>query len=153
MKTREKRLTELLSRDDVRGRIIHDLGMFDFYLNILLGMYFVPSPRTLNFISLISEKLSCFEKMAVLKELPYHKKYGSLEFITFVEKLRRLRNHLAHRHFVSENDRLLRDPVIRKWLIGYPAAYDAAYKRAMNQMRRLSNTKEFSSWYRREAIT
>ena len=138
-----KEIASLLSNDEVRGRIIGDAAFFDLLLMIVIGLYFTPDDRIMQFYDLIGERLSFNDKIEILKRIDFKKRYKSLECISTLQRVKRLRNLVAHKHFVPQDDKLLLDNELVKMLSDYPESYEREVKLAKQRLHRLANTKEF----------
>lgn len=145
-----KELSELLNRDDVRSKIIKDAAFFDQFMTIMIGMYFCSSERTIEFYMLIGDRLSFNDKVTILNKIQYEKKYKSLECLNTLKKVQRLRNLLAHNHYILHFDKIFRDKELIEFVSGYPESYDKAVTLARYQLRRLASTKEFLKYQSKE---
>ena len=138
-----KNLADLLGEDEVRGRIIKDAAFMDFLLMIIVGMYFTPQERSIQFYELIGDRLSFNDKIEVFRRINFKRRYKSLECIKTIQKLRRLRNAVAHQHFVTPHDKLFLDNELKKMLEDWPQSYEREVKLAIQRLYRIGNTKEF----------
>ena len=140
---KSKKIADLLNQDDVRSGVLRDAAFFDYFVMLVIGMYFCPRDRASEFIVNVGDRLSFNDKISILKKLELDKPYKSLGCITTLKKVQRLRNILAHEHYISHGHKAFNDNSITKWLADYPITYNQDIQKAKMQLRRLANTKEF----------
>ncbi|EPJ1915335.1 hypothetical protein ACTE7C_003577, partial [Vibrio cholerae] len=142
-----EKVASLLNQDDIRSRVIRDAAFFDYFVTLLIGLYFCPSSRASEFVVNVGERLSFEDKVTILKKLEIDKQYKSLECISTLKKVQRLRNILAHEFYISHGHKVFNDNSITKWFADYPVSYKRDVKNAKMQLRRLADTKEFTKYH------
>jgi hypothetical protein len=63
----ERKLNDLLSRDEVKAKIISDFAMLDDMLGVILARYFVGKDREKDFVTLIVDNMPFSRKLHILK--------------------------------------------------------------------------------------
>jgi len=149
------------SKDDVKlfesrlrsheyaGHIIQWVSIFESTLDITLAIYFVNPVSTDKrdptsvFLEQVLSKLSFASKIDTLKNLQFAKPLKSQEGITTtLDKLRKLRNVLAHTHYLSDRDilKLRSDAWIFNFVIQYPSSIGKEKNALENRFNHLWNS-------------
>jgi hypothetical protein len=136
-----------VENDVVRGRIIRDTAFFDFQISILLSMYFGIDERSMQFYSLIGQKLSLSRKVEILGEICEDAKLKSAEVTAFIKILIKIRNYLAHQHFYDDRHKIFRDNSVVKVLDDWPSNYNIQYALAKSRLQRIGKTKMFGKFH------
>jgi len=142
-------LAKLLNRDDVRGRIIRDAAVIDLEMGVAICIYFTTNQRFDSFHELMVDKLGFNQKLEILEKIPYQKRYLSLKSLSHIRHLQQIRNYLAHRHCVHQDDRKFVSAAWKQLFSDYPKSYDAAVHAARRSIGRLINTNEFMDHFKR----
>ena len=142
----ESAIEKLLRSDEVAGRIIRDAAMLESFLGTLLEIYFAKKDKSLEFGELVMERMSFAERIDILRRLKLKKRYKSLECVKTLDRIRKLRNVVAHTFYVddSELERLLIDKEIERLLVDYPAAYRREVGLTKKRIISLAAAKDFS---------
>lgn len=144
----KKKMAELLNTDEVRSKIIADASYFDFFLGFALSMYFSPPIRSILLYESVINGLSFGKKLQILSNIPFKQQYKSLDCISTLKQLQKLRNHLAHSYFTIHIDKIFKDTDSLRLLVNYPTHYDSVIKIATHQFRRLTSVREFLEAYK-----
>ena len=139
----KKTPVDLLSSDEVRGRIIRDTAFLDLFLGIIIGQYFTSDDRFALMYDSIIERMTFNQKIEVLRGIVRDRRYKSAEVVQRLQRIKKLRNAVAHSHFFHEYDKLFRDKDVVALLSNYPASFKREMEAAKRQLRRLADTKEF----------
>lgn len=130
----------LISSDEVAGRIIRDTAELEWYVELVLTRYFAAQDRFNEFIDVIIDRMSFFQKIEILRRMKLPAKMKSQpNAVSSLEKLRKIRNILAHSAFISneEIDKLYRDNELMKILSNYPQSYKRELAATKNRLNRL----------------
>lgn len=112
-----------LQSDEFAGHIIRWVSIFETRLDGLLSVYFVGLRYDFEFEELILSRLSFYEKIEVLRKIKFNRPLKSQAgIVNSLDSLRRLRNALAHTHFMppSEVEKLRSDKWIESFVLEYP---------------------------------
>jgi hypothetical protein len=133
-------LRTLLSEDAVAGRVIRDLSALEERLGMILQRYFAAQERYNEFDDVFLARLSLVGKINILRAMKLPTKMASRDqAVTWLNKLRILRNILAHGSYVSEDDikRVASENELREMLMTYPASYRKRIQLIKNWIERL----------------
>ena len=117
------RFVELLQSDDFAGHIIRWVAIFESRLDELLAAYFSNRRHDMEFYELVLSRLPFAAKIEVLRRIELPRPLKSKQnTVASLERLRRLRNALAHSSQMSERDiqKLRSDAWIVAFVVGYP---------------------------------
>lgn len=139
-----EKFATLLNSHDVRGRLIQDVAFIDILLGVIISMYFTRDDRHLLFHSTIMDKMAFYQKIEILREIVNGKPYKSAEVVQRLNRIRKLRNAIAHTNVLSTYEKIFKDEGIINILSNYPESYKNEIEAIKRQLRRLGDTKEFS---------
>ena len=134
----------ILNSHEVRGRIIQDVASMEFNLDVLISIYFTRDDRHSLFHSTIMDKMAFSQKIEILREIVKGKPYKSAEVVQRLNRIRKLRNAIAHTNVLSTYEKIFKDEGIINILSNYPESYKNEIEAIKRQLRRLGDTKEFS---------
>ena len=138
MKKSELKL--LISSDEVAGKIIRDAAELEWYVELVLTRYFTAQDRFNEFMDVIIDRMSFFQKIDILRRMKLPTKMKSQpNAVASLEKLRKIRNILAHSAFISDEeiDKLYSDNEVMKILGNYPKSYRSELLATKNRLNRL----------------
>lgn len=119
-----KEFAKRINSDEVAGRVIRLCAVFEGRLNFLLVEYFALDHRRGEFHSHIIERMSLIQKLDMLQKLDFGRGSRSrTNFVASLKSLRKLRNIMAHRYSVHNEDEIVKlysDRNIKKWILDYP---------------------------------
>lgn len=141
-----KSLPASIDEVQVRGKIIGDVALLDFYLSIILSMYFSPNERALQFHLMIGDKMTFSRKINLLAEVCKGKSFKSSEVVVYLRRIAKIRNHLAHVHFYDRRQKVFKDKEIVKLLDNWPSNYQKEHTAAKLRLWRLGRTKLFTKF-------
>jgi len=143
----KKEFNELLSKGEVKSKIISDFAMLDDLLGVIMARYFVGEDRERTFVELVVDHLPFSRKLIILKRAKYYRKYKSLEVLNFLDSFSKLRNIAAHHYSWSIKDddfeRLQNNKNVMRLMTDFPHTLDNELTRAIDRLARLQNTKDF----------
>ena len=119
----QDRFVELLQSDDFAGHIIRWVAIFETRLDELLAAYFSNRRHDVEFYELILSRLSFAAKIEILRSIALTRPLKSKQnIVASLDRLRRLRNALAHTSHMSDRDiqKLRSDAWIVAFVVGYP---------------------------------
>lgn len=121
------------------GHVIQWISIFESRLDIILATYFIlpKSPgddyQTSAFFDLVLSRLSFAAKIEILKNIkfrnPIRSQLGVVETLT---KVRKLRNTLAHNHYLNAED--IKKIRSDKWLVSFILDYPKSLSREKNTL-------------------
>lgn len=123
MPRKQDRFVELLQSDDFAGHIIRWVAIFETRLDGLLAAYFSNRKHDMEFHDLVLSRLTFAAKIDVLRGIALARPLKSKQNIVLsLDRLRRLRNALAHSAHMSDRDiqKLRSDAWIVAFVVGYP---------------------------------
>jgi len=139
-----KKYASLLNAHDVRGHIIQDVAFIDILLSVVISMYFTKDDRFSLFHNTIMDKMGFSQKIEILQEIVKRKQYKSAEVVQRLNRIKKLRNCIAHTNFLSTYEKIFKDESIINIISNYPESYEKEIETIKRQLRRLGDTKEFS---------
>lgn len=141
-----KIIERLLNSDEVAGRIVKDVAIFDMYLGVLIGIYFAPSSRYHIFQRILGQRMTFSHKVEALAKISFRRRYRSLLVIPQLRRFNRLRNLVAHKHFIGHWDiqELTSDHELMPILLAFPGAHRREVKLVLHRLRLLSSLAEFA---------
>lgn len=146
MTINKKKLSRLLSQDEVISRIIQEVASIDDFLNLLIVRYFSVKKREKLFMALITSKMSYSTKIELLRKCTYSRKHKSLNVFPTLEKLAVLRNVVAHKFDAMFGrrgiDRLVKREDVLALLDDFPEHFNKVTKEAWDQLFYLARTKD-----------
>jgi len=136
----KQELGNLLSSDEVAGRIIRDVAELEWELDLMLTRYFTAQDFFEDFGEIILSRFSFQQKIEILGKMSLPKRMKSQpNVVKSLNKFRKLRNILAHKAYVSDRDlnSIYDDNEIMSFLSGYPESYLKEFRATKNRINRL----------------
>lgn len=136
------KLYDLLNKDEVRGKIIRDAARLEDTMGLAITFYFTTNKRYSVFEELVLNRLGFEAKVSILEKIPYKKKYKSLDHLSVIRHLQRVRNIVAHDWHVSDYPKKMKSESWSYLFEDWPVSYEKAVKKADSALGRILNTNE-----------
>ena len=136
----KQQLANLLSSDEVAGRIIRDVATLEWELDLMLTRYFTAQEKFYEFGEIILSRFSFQQKIDILKKMSFPARMKSQpNSVRSLNKFRKLRNILAHNAFISDKElnSIYSDNEIMAILSDYPKSYLKEFRANKNRINRL----------------
>ena len=151
-----EKIEKALRSNDIIAEVIKLSASVDFKLDLYLGIQFGGPVRIDDFLEFIAPRLALAEKIDILKKMKFHRAMKShANIIESAERIRRIRNKLAHVHFLKPEDikKIQADRKLVTFILGYPKTFEVERKMLDNSFSHLWRSWEirWKKWLPRAA--
>ncbi len=151
-----RQIAEALKSNDIIAEVIKLSAMVEFKIDLYLGIQFGGPLRIDDFLDLIAPAMTLAQKVNALKRMKFQKPMKSHQnIIESAERIRRIRNKLAHAHQLADGDiaKILSDRKLVTFILGYPETFEAERKKLENSFSHLWRSWEvrWKKWLPRAA--
>jgi len=136
----KQQLSNLLSSDEIAGRIIRDVATLEWELDLMLTRYFTAQDRFNEFCEIILARFSFQQKIEILRKMSFPARMKSQpNAVKSLDKFRKLRNIMAHNAYISDKelDAIYHDNEIMTFLSDFPKSYLKEFRANKNRINRL----------------
>ena len=152
-----ERIASALRTNDIIAEVIKLSADVEFKLDLYLGIQFGGPLRIDDFLDLIAPSMTLATKINVVRKMKFHKPMTAhTNIIESAERIRRIRNKLAHAHRLADDDikKIRSDRKLVDFILGYPGTFDKERKMRDNSFSHLWRSWEvrWKKWLPRAAL-
>jgi hypothetical protein len=152
-----EKISSALRTNDIIAEVIKLSADVEFKLDLYLGIQFGGPLRIDDFLDLIAPAMTLATKINVLRKMKFHKAMKAhANIIDSAERIRRIRNKLAHAHRLTDEDikKIQSDRKLVDFILGYPRTFDKERKMLDNSFTHLWRSWEvrWEKWLPRAAL-